>query len=214
MEDFTKKNVQEQLTVNQLAYEIARLTNLEQSYLITGNGIYSTSYHLKIDTINKKLAALKDQFQDRQVELGHMQAIEQYYKNYLDYSDKVMTMRDELGLEQARKLMMGATGETMKTHIDQNIETINTVMDDSNKTKLDKLNQQVNISITTFFLVSIVGFLAIVIFGFMLFKSLKRNTQAINDSILDIAQAGGDLTRRVNVRNRDEFSIIWPRQIR
>lgn len=133
MEDFTKKNVQEQLTVNQLAYEIARLTNLEQSYLITGNGIYSTSYHLKIDTINKKLAALKDQFQDRQVELGHMQAIEQYYKNYLDYSDKVMTMRDELGLEQARKLMMGATGETMKTHIDQNIETINTVMDDSNK---------------------------------------------------------------------------------
>lgn len=42
----------------------------------------------------------------------------------------------------------------------------------------------------------------------MLFKSLKRNTQAINDSILDIAQAGGDLTRRVNVRNRDEFSII------
>ena len=94
---------------------------------------------------------MKDQFQDRQVELGHMQAIEQYYKNYLDYSDKVMTMRDELGLEQARKLMMGATGETMKTHIDQNIETINTVMDDSNKTKLDKLNQQVNISITTFF---------------------------------------------------------------
>ena len=48
MEDFTKKNVQEQLTVNQLAYEIARLTNLEQSYLITGNGIYSTSYHLKL----------------------------------------------------------------------------------------------------------------------------------------------------------------------
>lgn len=88
MEDFTKKNVLEQLTVNQLAYEIARLTNLEQSYLITGNGIYSTSYHLKIDTINKKLAALNEQFQDRQVELGHMQAIDQYYKNYLDYSKK------------------------------------------------------------------------------------------------------------------------------
>ncbi|UZM97595.1 hypothetical protein OL548_21030 [Lysinibacillus sp. MHQ-1] len=59
MEDFTKKNVLEQLTVNQLAYEIARLTNLEQSYLITGNGIYSTSYHLKIDTINKKINGFK-----------------------------------------------------------------------------------------------------------------------------------------------------------
>ncbi len=54
MKDFTEKNVQEQLTVNQLAYEIARLTNLEQAYLITGNGSYSTSYNMKIDAINKK----------------------------------------------------------------------------------------------------------------------------------------------------------------
>lgn len=119
-----------------------------------------------------------------------------------------MTMRDELGLEQARKLMLNATGETMKNHIDDNIETINAVMDESNKAKLNKLNQRVNLSIVTFFLVSVIGFLAIVIFGYMLFQSLKRNTQKINDSILDIAQAGGDLTRRVKVRNRDEFSII------
>lgn len=208
MEDFTKRNVQEQLTVNKLAYEIARLTNLEQTYLITGDGNYFTSYHMKTDTIQKELTSLKKQFEDRQTELSHMQAIEQYFKNYLDYSKKVMTMRDELGLEQARKLIMGAAGETMKTHIDSNIVAINNVMDASNKTKLDKLNQQVNLSIVTFFLVSVIGFLAIVIFGYMLFKSLKRNTRVINDSILDIAQAGGDLTRRVKVQNRDEFSII------
>ena len=54
MKDFTEKNVQEQLTVNQLAYEIARLTNLEQAYLITGDGNFSTSYKMKIDTIDKK----------------------------------------------------------------------------------------------------------------------------------------------------------------
>ncbi|MEK5231988.1 methyl-accepting chemotaxis protein [Lysinibacillus sp. FSL K6-0232] len=208
MEDFTKKNVQEQLTVNQLAYEIARLTNLEQTYLITGDGNYFTSYHMKLDTIQKKLTSLKKQFENHPIELAHIQAIEQYYRNYLDYSEKVMTMRDELGLEQARKLMLNATGETMKNHIDDNIETINAVMDESNKAKLNKLNQRVNLSIVTFFLVSVIGFLAIVIFGYMLFQSLKRNTQKINDSILDIAQAGGDLTRRVKVRNRDEFSII------
>ncbi|MGE7113154.1 methyl-accepting chemotaxis protein [Lysinibacillus sp. NPDC047702] len=208
MDDFTEKNVQEQLTVNQLAYEIAKLTNLEQTYLITGNGAYSTSYHMKIDSINKKISELQKQFSDRELELGHMQAIGQYYKNYLDYSEKVMTMRDEFGLEQARKLMMSAVGETMKTHIDKNIESINTVMDEANKTKLNKLNQEVNISIVSFFIISIIGFIAIIIFGYMLFKSLKNNTQAINDSILDIAQAGGDLTRRVKVRNHDEFSTI------
>ncbi|MGE7131909.1 methyl-accepting chemotaxis protein [Lysinibacillus xylanilyticus] len=208
MKDFTEKNVQEQLTVNQLAYEIARLTNLEQAYLITGNGNFSTSYKMKIDTIDKKMKTLDEQFTERELELSHIQAINQYYKNYLEYSKKVMTMRDELGLEQARKLMMGGTGETMKNYIDKNIESINAVMDDANKAKLDKLNKQVTLSITSFFLISILGFIAIIIFGFMLFKSLRNNTQAINHSILDIAQAGGDLTRRVKVRNHDEFSII------
>jgi len=208
MKDFTEKNVQEQLTVNQLAYEIARLTNLEQAYLITGDGNFATSYKMKIDTIDKKIKALEAQFTKRELELGHIQAIDQYYKNYLEYSSKVMTMRDELGLEQARKLMMGGTGETMKNYIDKNIESINAVMDNANKAKLDKLNKQVTLSITSFFFISILGFIAIIIFGYMLFKSLRNNTQAINHSILDIAQAGGDLTRRVKVRNHDEFSII------
>ncbi|TQR35892.1 methyl-accepting chemotaxis protein [Lysinibacillus sphaericus] len=208
MKDFTEKNVQEQLTVNQLAYEIARLTNLEQAYLITGDGNFATSYKMKIDTIDKKMKALEEQFTERELELGHIQAIDQYYKNYLEYSLKVMTMRDELGLEQARKLMMGGTGETMKNYIDKNIGSINAVMDDANKAKLDKLNKQVTLSITSFFFISILGFIAIIIFGYMLFKSLRNNTQAINHSILDIAQAGGDLTRRVKVRNHDEFSII------
>ncbi|MDD1505294.1 methyl-accepting chemotaxis protein [Lysinibacillus sp. CNPSo 3705] len=208
MKDFTEKNVQEQLTVNQLAYEIARLTNLEQAYLITGDGNFATSYKMKIDTIDKKIKALEAQFTKRELELGHIQAIDQYYKNYLEYSSKVMTMRDELGLEQARKFMMGGTGETMKNYIDKNIESINAVMDNANKAKLDKLNKQVTLSITSFFFISILGFIAIIIFGYMLFKSLRNNTQAINHSILDIARAGGDLTRRVKVRNHDEFSII------
>ena len=208
MKDFTEKNVHEQLTVNQLAYEIARLTNLEQAYLITGNGSFATSYKMKIDSIDKKMKVLEKQFTERQLELGHIQAIDQYYNNYLEYSKKVMTMRDELGLEQARKLMMDGTGETMKVYIDKNIESINEVMDASNKAKLDKLNKQVTLSITSFFFISILGFIAIIIFGYMLFKSLRNNTQAINHSILDIAQAGGDLTRRVKVRNHDEFSTI------
>ncbi|MGE7093576.1 methyl-accepting chemotaxis protein [Lysinibacillus sp. NPDC048646] len=208
MKDFTEKNVQEQLTVNQLAYEIARLTNLEQAYIITGNGSYSTSYNMKIDAINKKIQSLQEQFSDRELELGHMQAIGQYYKNYLEYSKKVMTMRDEIGLEQARKLMINGTGETMKIHIDDNIESINSVMDESNKAKLSKLNQQIKVSNITFFIISMIGLIALIIFGNMLFKSLRNNTSAINHSILDIAQAGGDLTRRVHVRNNDEFSTI------
>lgn len=208
MKEFTEKNVQEQLTVNQLAYEIARLTNLEQAYLISGNGNYVASYAMKIDSITKKINALEEKFVDRELELGHMQAIHQYYKNYLEYSKKVITMRDDLGLEQARKLMVGGNGETMKAHIDQNIESINAVMDESNQAKLSTLRTQITMSITSFVVLTIIGFIAIIVFGYLLFTSLKNNTHAINQSILDIAQAGGDLTRRVRVRNHDEFSII------
>lgn len=208
MEDFTEKNVQEQLTLNQLAYEIAKLTTLEQAYLMTGNGSYSTSYNMKVDTINKKIKSLHDNFADRDLEYSHIQAINQYYTNYLKYSEDIMSMRDELGLEQARKLMISGTGESMKTYIDNNIESINSIMDESNKAKLSTLKTQVNISITSFFVLSMVGLIAIIFFGFLLFKSLKNNTRTINSSILDIAQAGGDLTRRISIRSNDEFSTI------
>ena len=208
MKDFTEKNVQEQLTLNQLAYEIAKLTTLEQAYLISGNGSYSTSYNMKIDTINKKIKSLHDNFANRDLEYSHIQAINQYYTNYLTYSENVMTIRDELGLEQARKFMITGTGESMKNHIDSNIESINTIMDESNKTKLSTLNTQINMSITSFFVLTMIGLIATIFFGFILLKSLKNNTRVINDSILDIAQAGGDLTRRVPIRSNDEFSTI------
>ena len=208
MKDFTEKNVQEQLTLNQLAYEIAKLTTLEQAYLISGNGSYSTSYNMKIDTINKKIKSLHDNFANRDLEYSHIQAINQYYTNYLTYSENVMTIRDELGLEQARKFMITGTGESMKNHIDSNIESINTIMDQSNKTKLSTLNTQIKMSITSFFVLTMIGLIATIFFGFILLKSLKNNTRVINDSILDIAQAGGDLTRRVPIRSNDEFSTI------
>ena len=208
MKDFTEKNVQEQLTLNQLAYEIAKLTTLEQAYLISGNGSYSTSYNMKIDTINKKIKSLHDNFANRDLEYSHIQAINQYYTNYLTYSENVMTIRDELGLEQARKFMITGTGESMKNHIDSNIESINTIMDESNKTKLSTLNTQIKMSITSFFVLTMIGLIATIFFGFILLKSLKNNTRVINDSILDIAQAGGDLTRRVPIRSNDEFSTI------
>lgn len=208
MEEFTKKNVHEQLTVNKLAYEISRLSNLEQAYLITGSGSYSTSYNMKIDSINKKINSLQENFKDRDLELSHMQAINQYYKIYLDYSKRVMKMRDELGLDQARKLMIDGSGETSKIQIDNNIESINEIMDESNKAKLSTLKKQINMSITSFIVLTLTGLFATIFFGFILFKSLKNNTRSINSSILDIAQAGGDLTRRIPVRRNDEFSTI------
>nr|WP_264988894.1 methyl-accepting chemotaxis protein [Lysinibacillus sp. KH24] len=208
MSDFTEKNVQEQMMVNKLAYELARLTNLEQAYLITGNGSLSTSHKIKIELINKNITALLKQFANRENELKQIQGIDQYYRNYLDYSKKVMTMRDELGLAQAQKLVMSGTGEAMKLQIDRSIESINAEIEQTNQKTLARLNQQVNISVMVFLVISLIGFVLVVIFGYILFKSLKNNTQSINESILDIAQAGGDLTRRVKVRNRDEFSTI------
>lgn len=208
IKDFTEKNVQEQLTLNQLAYEIERLTTLEQAYLITGNAGYSTSYNMKLDTINKKIKALLNNFADRDLELSHIQAINQYYSNYLTYSKNVMTMRDEIGIDQAQKLVISGTGESMKTQIDNNIESINSIMDESNNTKINTLNTQINISITSFLILLLIGLIGTISFGFILFKSLKNNTHTINNSILDIAQAGGDLTNRVSIRSNDEFSTI------
>ncbi|MEG0259920.1 MAG: methyl-accepting chemotaxis protein, partial [Lysinibacillus sp.] len=208
MQQFTEVNVQEQLTINQIGYEIARLTNLEQVYIITGHSNYKSSYDMKIDLIEKKLTSLKENFKGRHMEASHVQAISQYYQNYLVYSEKLMNVRDEHGLDQAQKLIVDGTGEAMKNHIDTNIAAISQLVDENSKTKLKTLDKQIDVSIMSFLILSIIGVFVTLFFGIILFRSLRNNTRKINDSILEIAQAGGDLTKRVQVSNHDEFSTI------
>lgn len=94
------------------------------------------------------------------------------------------------------------------SYIDVHIEMINDVLTKKNNEQIKSLEQQTEIAMIIFLILTISSIILTIITGTILFRSIKRNTAAINTSILDIAQANGDLTKRVKVKTKDEFAEI------
>ncbi|WP_313890802.1 methyl-accepting chemotaxis protein [Psychrobacillus sp.] len=208
LEKFTKVDIKEQMMVNQISAEISQLANAEQSYIITGKTNYMSSHRKYKDAITTHLKELNVTFKDRPDELQRIKSIEQFYTTYLQYSERVIKIRDDKGIESAQKLVAAGNGKTAMNYVDVHIGLINELLAKNNASKIAALEKANNNSLYLFIGLTIFSVGLALSFGIYLFTSINRSTRAINRSILDIAQAGGDLTRRVQVRTKNEFSEI------
>jgi methyl-accepting chemotaxis protein len=207
LKDFAEKDIAEQLQVNQLATDISKMANAEQSYVITGKDNFINTYNSKKDAIETAMKNLTKTFTGRE-EMKRISSIQEFYNNYIQYSSRVVKTRDESGIEKAQRLVMAGNGKTAMDYIDVHIDMMNELLATQNANQIKKLETQTDRSLLVFLILTIVSVLLALSFGIFLYKSIRRNTYVINSSILDIANAGGDLTRRVNVRTKDEFSQI------
>ncbi|MCZ8539937.1 methyl-accepting chemotaxis protein [Psychrobacillus psychrodurans] len=208
LEKFTNVDIKEQMMVNQIATEIAQLANAEQSYIITGKSNYMASYRKYKDSTITNIKELYKTYENRPEELQKIQSIDQFFTTYLQYSDRVISIRDEKGIESAQKLVNTGNGKTAMNYVDVHIAAMNELLEKNNANQIALLKKENNTSLMIFIALTVFSVVLTLSFGIFLFFSIKRSTNAINRSILDIAQAGGDLTRRVKVRSKDEFSEI------
>lgn len=208
LEKFINVDIKEQMMVNQLSTEISQLANVEQSYIITGKSNYMTNYRHYKDRIITHFKELQTTYKGRPEELKKIQSINQFFTTYLQYSERVVKMREDQGIEAAQKLVNAGNGKTAMNHMDVQIEAMNALLAEKNAEQIALLKKENSTSLYLFIALTVFSVALTLTFGIYLFNSIKRSTYAINRSILDIAQAGGDLTRRVKVRSKDEFAEI------
>lgn len=208
LKDFAEKDIADQLQVNQLATDISKMANAEQSYIITGKDSFINTYNSKRGSIETSMKNLTKTFTGREEEIKRISSIQEFYNNYIQYSERVIKTRDDSGIEKAQRLVMAGNGKTAIDYIDVHIDMMNELLATQNANQIKKLETQTDRSLLVFLILTIFSVLLALSFGIFLYKSIRRNTFVINSSILDIANAGGDLTRRVNVRTKDEFSQI------
>lgn len=205
---FAEENLQEQVKINNFASDIAKLSNYQQHYLITGKEDSLISYESIKETIETHLKELQTILGNRQEESEFISIIHQYYKTYLSYTDSVVEARRDYGFDNAQKLMELNDSQNSKNYIDGYTANLIELLEKKNEETIRDLESFATISRVSFFVLSAFAMMLTVTFGYIIFKTIRRNTEKINDSILDIAQAGGDLTRRVHVRTNDEFAQI------
>lgn len=208
LREFAAENLKQQMHINSLASDIAKLSSHEQTYLITGDEKFLQLYEDSKERIHTNLTSVETSFKNQEEELKIVGLIQQFYSNYLSYSKSTIEVRQKYGYENAAKLFANSGSQNFKGYIDENTAKLIQLLEQRNENSISKLEEFAFASkISTFALTGLAVILTISL-GYILSKSIRRNTKAINESILDIAQAGGDLTRRVQVKTKDEFSII------
>lgn len=208
LKNFTGKNLNEQMLINTLAGDIAKLSNLEQTYIITGGQSYLTQYEDQKNKINTTIATLEKTFSETTEEKDLIIAIDQFYHNYLTYSNRVIKSRTDGGIETAQRIVQVGSGTKAMTYVDLQIKQMNDLLEKKTAKQMKALETNTTVSRYAFFILTLLSIVLVVVAGTSLYMKIKRNTKKINDSLLEMASAGGDLTKRVTVHTNDEFGQI------
>ena len=208
LRDFAEKDLKQQMLINNLASDIAKLSSHDQTYLITGDEAYLEKYEATKQTIDENMKIVEASLQSRDQELKILGLIQQFYANYLSYSKSTIEVRQKYGYEQAIRIFISSGGQNFKSYIDDNTSKLIQMLEQHNEETISELEAFALASKISFFVLSVIAIVLTISLGYILVKSIRRNTYAINRSILEMAQAGGDLTRRVRVRTKDEFAQI------
>lgn len=208
LREFAEENLQQQMHINSLASDIAKLSSHEQTYLITGDEKFLQLYEETKERIHTNITSVEASFRNQDEELKIVGLIQQFYANYLSYSKSTIEVRQKYGYENAAKLFANSGSQNFKGYIDENTGKLIQILEQRNEKTISDLEQFAFASKIMISALTGVAVILTISLGYILSKSIRRNTKKINESILDIAQAGGDLTRRVNVKTKDEFSLI------
>lgn len=208
LKTLTGENVDQQMRVNLLAGEIAQLSNLEQSFIITGSDVYLGQYEEQKETIDKTLQDLHKVFNKKGDARDRIDSIDQFYNNYLTYSKRVIDVRKESGLDAAQRIVQIGTGAKAMSYVNIHIDMMNKVLAKNTDAQIKKVEKSTEVSMIIFFVLTLLSIILVFMSGTAIFRTIKVNTHKINRSLLDMASAGGDLTKRLEIKNDDEFGQI------
>lgn len=208
LKTLTGENVDQQMRVNLLAGEIAQLSNLEQSFIITGSDVYLGQYEEQKETIDNTLQDLHKVFNKKGDARDRIDSIDQFYNNYLTYSKRVIDVRKESGLDAAQRIVQIGTGAKAMSYVNIHIDMMNKVLAKNTDAQIKKVEKSTEVSMIIFFVLTLLSIILVFMSGTAIFRTIKVNTHKINRSLLDMASAGGDLTKRLEIKNDDEFGQI------
>ncbi|MBW3113209.1 MULTISPECIES: methyl-accepting chemotaxis protein [Bacillaceae] len=178
----------------------------EQGFVITGATGFLAPYQNGQKEVEGQIEDLNKLLKDDPDQLDKMGKIQAQYGFWMQFVDRVIETRKDDGLEKAAKLVETGVGKKYLDGIRSYVDMIVVDQEKDLNDRIDSLNQQVYMSkIVTIGLAAFAVLLA-VFFGIILSHTIKTNTKKISTSILEIANAGGDLTKRIKVKSKDELA--------
>lgn len=204
--------IQHDLEINTSTQDLSRiLLSMETSqrgFVITGLTDFIYPFENGKNDIPTELEHLRNLFKGNDSQLAKLTNIEEAFNNWVAYSDSLVNTRKTVGLDEAAIIVEAGEGTEYMNSIQTDVELIVADQQKNQQERINDLNSQVSIFKIVTISLTLFAILLSIFFAHSLTRGLKLNLNKISTSILEIANAGGNLTKRIQVNSKDELADL------
>lgn len=190
------------------ARSISDIESGERGFVITGAESFLAPYGNGKSMVDKNFENIEEMIKDNPSRLKEWKSIEDTYGKWLKSIDRVIETRRNDGKDAASAMVESADGRQLNVQLNEALRIFDEKLQKQTIATIERLNQQVMLARIATSILSGAALILALFYGLSLSMNIRRNVKRISDSILEIANAGGDLTKRINITTKDELAKL------
>jgi methyl-accepting chemotaxis protein len=208
MDNIVKQDMVIEKESQLLSKALVDIESGQRGFVITGSESFLASYGNGKNSVHNSINSLIDLTEKSPQQQEKINVIEETYAKWLVWVDSVIQTRRDEGKDAASILVESSDGRKLIVQLNEEIGLFSGHETAQTMARIDKLNDQVLTARIVTSILSLGALFLAIFFGFTLSRNLRRNVKRISQSILEIASAGGDLTKRIEIKTQDELADL------
>ncbi|CAF1850641.1 methyl-accepting chemotaxis protein [Bacillus subtilis] len=201
-----KDKMEFQKEIKHIQYELTGLSNDERGFLITGDKEYDEGMKEKADDVLKSLDRVNDLIDEEKYQ-SNIEDIKTSFTQYRALNQQVVTAYSS-NPKKAETIHFGEERTLRKEVVDPAVNKLSDRLDQEVEDLKDEIRGNGKMSQWLIIIVTGISVILGVVLSIMLLKSIMVPLRSINKQLEEIAHGDADLTKKVIVKNKDEFGQL------
>ncbi|MCY7788527.1 methyl-accepting chemotaxis protein [Bacillus inaquosorum] len=201
-----KDKMEFQKEMKQIQYRLTGLSNDERGFLITGDKEYDEGMKEKAEDVLKSLDRINDLIDEEKYQ-SNIEDIKTSFTQYRALNQQVLTAYSS-DPKKAQTIHFGEERTLRKDVVDPAVDKLTDRLDQ----EVEDLKGEIrgNGKMSQWFIIIVTGISAMagIVLSLLLLKSIMVPLRSMNKQLEEIAHGEADLTKKVIVKNKDEFGQL------
>ncbi|AGE63706.1 methyl-accepting chemotaxis protein [Bacillus subtilis] len=201
-----KDKMEFQKEIKHIQYELTGLSNDERGFLITGDKEYDEGMKEKADDVLKSLDRVNDLIDEEKYQ-SNIEDIKTSFTQYRALNQQVVTAYSS-NPKKAETIHFGEERTLRKEVVDPAVNKLSDRLDQEVEDLKDEIRGNGKMSQSLIIIVTGISVILGIVLSIMLLKSIMVPLRSMNKQLEEIAHGEADLTKKVIVKNKDEFGQL------
>ncbi|KFC30265.1 MULTISPECIES: methyl-accepting chemotaxis protein [Bacillus] len=201
-----KDKMEFQKEIKHIQYELTGLSNDERGFLITRDKEYDEGMKGKADDVLKSLDRVNDLIDEEKYQ-SNIEDIKTSFTQYRALNQQVVTAYSS-NPKKAETIHFGEERTIRKEGVAPAVNKLSDRLDQEVEDLKDEIQGNGKMSQSLIIIVTGISVILGIVLSIMLLKSIMVPLRSINKQLEEIAHGEADLTKKVIVKNKDEFGQL------